>query len=131
MNIFSAVGRVVADAELRDAGTGKVCSVRLAFDFGHGEKRGSFFVNASIWRGSEQLAPRLVKGAEVHVSGELSTRDYTTRDGKQGQALDLTVDRVGRIRPPADKVAPPSDEPSPRGHSAHPSRIEMQDEIPF
>lgn len=134
MNVFSAVGRVVADAELRTVGTGKVCSVRLAFDFGSGERRGSLFMTASIWRGSEQLAPRLVKGAEVHVSGEVASRDYTTRDGKSAQALDLAVDRVGRIRAPqgAAAPAPRSDSPAPGWHGPHPSRpAELQDEIPF
>lgn len=133
MNTFSAVGRVVADAKLRTTDKGKVCDVRLAFDFGSGERRGSFFMNASIWRGSEQLTPRLVKGAEVHVSGEQSVRDYTTRDGKQGQAIDLAVDRVGRIRPPQGAAASPrSDAPAPGWHGPHPSRpAELQDEIPF
>ncbi|MFO1211005.1 MAG: single-stranded DNA-binding protein, partial [Amaricoccus sp.] len=128
MNTFSDIGRVVADAELRDAGNNKVCSVRLAFDTGYGDKRGTMFLNASIWRNSEQLAPKLTKGTEVQVSGSISVRDYTTRDGGKGQSIDLAVDRVGRIRPPQDKAAR-SDEPLPRGHSAHPSRMEMQDEI--
>lgn len=130
MNTLTATARVVADAELRAAGSSKVCSVRLAIDAGFGERRTSFFVNASIWRNSEQLASRLTKGVEVEVIGELSVREYTGRDGKQGQSLDLTVDRVGRLRQPQGAAAR-QDEPSPRGHSAHPSRIELQDEIPF
>lgn len=129
MNTFSAVGRVVADAELRTAGTGKVCSVRLAFDAGVGERRSSFFANASIWRGSEQLAPRLTKGVEVHVSGELSVRDYTTRDGKQAQALDLAVDRVGRIRTPQGAAAEAPSQPA-RARGVGPMP-QLSDEIPF
>lgn len=126
MNTFSATGRVVSDAELRTAGTGKVCSVRLAFDFGHGDKRGSLFANASIWRGSEQFAPRLAKGAEVHVSGELSTREYTTRDGAKAQAIDLAVDRVGRIRAPQGAAA----ETTARVANGPSLRL-VEDEIPF
>jgi single-stranded DNA-binding protein len=130
MNVLTTVARVVADATLRDAGSGRVCSVRLAIDSGVGERRSSFFVNASIWRGSEQLAPRLVKGAEVHVSGELSVRDYTSRDGKAGQALDLNVDRVGRIRAPQGAAETTSRPEVARGwHGPQPSL--SVDEIPF
>lgn len=130
MNTLTATARVVADAELRTAGASKVCSVRLAIDAGYGDKRSTMFVNASIWRNSEQLADKLLKGTEVEVVGELSVREYTGRDGKAGQSLDLTVDRVGRLRQPQGAAAR-QDEPLPRGHSAHPSRMEMQDEIPF
>ncbi len=132
MNTLTATARVVSDAELRAAGSSKVCSVRLAIDAGYGDKRSTMFVNASIWRNSEQLASRLTKGTEVEVVGELSVREYTGRDGKAGQSIDLAVDRVGRLRQPADKAAPRQDEPLPRGHSAQPSRqAELQDEIPF
>lgn len=129
MNTFSATGRVVADATLRDAGNNKLCSVRLAFDAGFGERRSSFFVNASVWRNSEQLAARLTKGVEVEVVGELSVRDYTGRDGKQGQSLDLSVDRVGRIRAPQGAAAEAPSQPARvRGVGPHP---QLQDEIPF
>lgn len=129
MNTFSATGRVVADAELRTAGTGKVCSVRLALDAGFGERRTSFFVNASIWRNSEQLASRLTKGTEVEVVGELSVRDYTSRDGKQGQALDLNVDRVGRIRAPQGAAEAPSKPAVAQGWIG--PQPQLADEIPF
>lgn len=130
MNTFTDIGRVVADAELRDTGSGKVCSVRLAFTTGFGEKRGTIFVNASIWRNSEQLAAKLLKGTEVQVSGSISTREYTTRDGKQGQAIDLAVDRVGRIRPQHGAAAEPA--PAATGwHGPMPGSRQLQDEIPF
>ena len=123
MNTLTATARVVADAELRTAGSSKVCAVRLAVDAGFGDKRSTMFLNASIWRNSEQLAARLTKGTEVEVVGELSVRDYTGRDGKTGQSLDLSVDRVGRIRSPQDRPAAAQARPA--------ASAPLMDEIPF
>jgi single-strand DNA-binding protein len=131
MNTLTPVARVVADAELRTAGASKVCSVRLAIDSGYGDKRSTLFVNASIWRNSEQLASRLTKGTEFEVAGEISTREYTTRDGKPGLAIDLVVDRVSRIRSPQGASAETPSRPATAMGWTGPHPRLVEDEIPF
>jgi single-strand DNA-binding protein len=97
VNTFSASARVVADAEVRNAGQSQVCNVRLAVNAGFGDRRSTLWINASIWRGADKLAPLLVKGRDVAVTGELSMREYTGRDGQKGQSLELNVDRLDLI----------------------------------
>lgn len=50
--------------------------------------------NCSAWRGlAEMINTHLKKGQMVFVQGELNARSYTTRDGKQGFSLDVTIDK--------------------------------------
>lgn len=124
MNTFSAPARVVADAEVRTAGSAQVCSVRLAVNSGFGDKKSTLWISASIWRGADRLAPLLVKGKEVVVTGELSMREWSKADGTKGQSLELNVDRLDLVGG-RDQAAATHSQPAP---GAAP---QMADEIPF
>jgi single-strand DNA-binding protein len=50
--------------------------------------------NCTAWRSlGEMIHTHLKKGQMVFVQGELNVRQYTTKDGKNGTALDVTVDK--------------------------------------
>jgi single-strand DNA-binding protein len=50
--------------------------------------------NCIAWRNlAEMLSTHLKKGQMVFVQGDLQVRQYTTRDGKNGVSLDVTVDK--------------------------------------
>lgn len=50
--------------------------------------------NCTGWRTlAEMLSNHLKKGQMVFVQGELNVRQYTTRDGRPGVSLDVTIDK--------------------------------------
>jgi single-strand DNA-binding protein len=56
--------------------------------------------NVVAWRNlAEMLSTHLKKGQQVFVQGDLNVRQYTTKDGREGTSLDVTVEKfqfVGR-----------------------------------
>jgi single-strand DNA-binding protein len=50
--------------------------------------------NCTAWRGlAEMVSKHLKRGQMVFVQGDLSVRQYTTKDGRNGISLDVTVDK--------------------------------------
>jgi single-strand DNA-binding protein len=50
--------------------------------------------NCTAWRNlAEMLNIHLRKGQMVFVQGDLNVRQYTTKDGRNGTSLDVTVDK--------------------------------------
>src|SRR5271157_2312513 len=50
--------------------------------------------NCTAWRAlGEMISQHLRKGQMVFVQGELNIRQYTTKDGREGQSLDVTIDK--------------------------------------
>lgn len=50
--------------------------------------------NCTAWRNlAEMLSKHLKKGQMVFVQGDLNARKYTTKDGRDGFSLDVTVDK--------------------------------------
>jgi single-strand DNA-binding protein len=95
MNVFTAVGRVTADAEQRyTAGGDAVLGFTVASDVGYGDKKHALFIKCSMWgKRGEALAPHVTKGTPVTVSGELDLRTWE-KDGKAGTSLELKVAEV-------------------------------------
>lgn len=130
MNSFSSLVRVGNNAELKTIGDSQtqVCNVRLAVSTGRGDRCGTMWLDGKILgsRGAA-LAGRLTKGQQLFVTGELSTREYTNRDGSKGMAIELTIDRLDFVGPRPDSA---SDEPAPVSKfGAHPTVLE--DIVPF
>jgi single-strand DNA-binding protein len=54
------------------------------------------FVRCSAWREmAEQVAASLTKGMRVMVSGKFDMKEYETKDGAKGAALEMNVDEIG------------------------------------
>jgi len=50
--------------------------------------------NCTAWRNlAEMLSKHLKKGQMVFVQGDLNVRQYTTKDGRNGISLDVTIDK--------------------------------------
>lgn len=79
--------------------------------------------NCTAWRNlAEMLSKHLKKGQMVFVQGDLHVRQYTTKDGRSGTSLDVTVDKFqfagGKKE---ESTAPASTEEDPLGDlDAHP-----------
>ena len=81
MNSCNFIGRIGRDAVTRYTNAGKaVTGWSLAVDSGFGENKTTTWIDCTLWseRG-EKLAPYLLKGSQVGVTGEIGTREH---DGK-------------------------------------------------
>lgn len=90
MKQITIAGRVTKDAEIRQAGQDNVCGFSVAVDDRQGREKTAIFFECSIWgKRGDSLAPFLLKGTPVTVSGDLSRREH---DGKT--YLGIRVDQV-------------------------------------
>jgi single-strand DNA-binding protein len=102
----TVIGNLGADPEQRVTAGGKaVCNFRIAAK-GSDKNAEAMWVRCALWgaRG-ETVAPYLVKGGRVAVSGTLSTSEY---NGKMQLNLDVAeLELLGDKLPATPQVAPP------------------------
>lgn len=94
MNSITIAGNCTKDAEVRFLPSGDaIASFGLADNMG--KDKGAIFWNCSLFgtRGSA-LAQYLTKGTPVTVSGSVSERSYTDKDGNQRKSMDVRVNDV-------------------------------------
>lgn len=93
------MGRLVNDPELRTTPQGvNVCSFRIAVDRRFqqkGEEKKSDFFNVVAWRQQAEFVNRYFnKGRLILVEGELTTRNYTDKNGNQATWYEIVADRI-------------------------------------
>jgi single-strand DNA-binding protein len=122
MKNLTLAGNIGKSAELRTTNNGeKVAGFSVAVDDGFGDKKRTLWFDCSIWgKRAETLAPMLVKGGKVCVSGDLSTREH---DGKT--YLTLRANEVTLQGARQDRDDEPRREASPA------RRDDSPDDLPF
>lgn len=94
-------GNITADPEARQVGDATVANFTVAVtstkkDGDAWVDKGTGFFSCAAWR---RLAPAVMnnlrKGSRVIVTGDLSFRDWTGREGNTGTAMELEVIEVG------------------------------------
>lgn len=110
MNVLCATGNI-NNPELRflqDATP--VLQFSFALNSGYGEKRVTTWLNCSLYgKRAETLAPMLAKGDKVGITGELTNRPYTDKQGNEKHSLDLRISDLtllsskGDIKPQAQQ----------------------------
>lgn len=135
MNKISAVGRVVADAEVRFTKSGDpIASFRLASDVGFGDNKTTNWFSCQIWgKRAESLAPHLTKGSQLTVFGTLKLREWEDKEGQKKLSPDISVDDLAFQGGKRDSESTPSQKPANSSKSS-PKSIGFDDldgEIPF
>ncbi len=100
MNVFTAVGRIGRDCEVRHTQGGhSVAGFPVAVDVGFGDKKETLWLDASLWgkRAEGGLPQYLIKGAQVAVTGEIGTRQYQKNNGEPGFAVTLKISELDLI----------------------------------
>jgi len=120
MNSINIAGNITKDAEVRYLPNGDaVASFGLADNMG--KDKGAIFWNCSLFgKRGESLAGYLLKGTPVTVSGSVSERSYTDKDGQQRKSMDVRVNDValqGGKRDEAPRQAAPARAPAARQNS--------------
>ena len=82
MNVISFDGRLTKDAELKQLQTNTVCNFDVACNIGYGDRKKTIYLRCDLWnKRAESLHSYLKKGNQVFISGELSTEEYTDKNG--------------------------------------------------
>ena len=105
MNNLNFTGRIGKDCETRfTSGADPITSFTAAMDSGYGEKKVTTWLSCSMWgKRGEAVAPYLLKGTQIAVSGELTNREYTDKDGNKRYSLDVRVNDLTLIGVKADQ----------------------------
>jgi single-strand DNA-binding protein len=92
---ITVVGNVVANPELRAVGQSQVCKFKIAANTGFGEKKSVAFFSVDVWgKAGESVSKYLTKGKQTMVTGNLTVREYETKDGKKGVSLEIRASDV-------------------------------------
>jgi single-strand DNA-binding protein len=132
MNIITVAGNVTKDSELRAAGQDNVLQFAVADN--QGKDKQPIFWNCDLWgKRGESLQQYIVKGQAVTVSGVVTQREYTDKDGNQKRAMSIKVQEIalqgGKTeRSEAPRQAPVRTAPAKTSGSGF---DDMADDIPF
>lgn len=100
MNRVNLIGNIVKDPDLRfTPSTGNaVTTVTLAINDGFGEKKKTYYIPVVIWgKTAEAVANNCVKGSKLGITGKITTRDYTAKDGTKRYITEVVADMVGGV----------------------------------
>lgn len=131
MNSITVAGILGKDAEIRHMNNGDpVASFSVADSMGR--DKGTIWWRCSLFgKRAESLAPYLLKGAHVTISGTVSERSYTDKNGQERTAQEVRVQDValqGGKREGA-APAPAARKPTPAGNGF--DDLDDGDGIPF
>lgn len=80
MNVLSFTGNIGSDCRTGTAGGTFVANFSVAMTEGFGDRKKTHWVECAMWgKQAEALAPYLVKGQQVAVSGECGLKDATDK----------------------------------------------------
>lgn len=140
-NKIILVGNLGRDPELRYTPQGTpVCSFSMATNERRKDKNGEMqdqttWFKVTLWnRQAETAAQYLTKGKQVYIEGRLRVEEWTDRDGKPRQTLEVQASEMhflggarGEGEAPMERAATASG-----GGSAEPQQPDAaEDDIPF
>lgn len=94
------MGRIAHDLELKTTPNGvSVCSFRLAVDRrfqSKGEEKKTDFFNVVAWRQQAEFVTKYFsKGKMILVEGEMTTRQYTDKNGNNATWYEINAEHIG------------------------------------
>jgi single-strand DNA-binding protein len=135
MNVICVAGQLGRDAELRYLNNGDaVLGFSVADDQGR-DKPPIWWSCSLFGKRAESLAQYLTKGQKVTVSGNVTEREFTDKDGVKKKAQDIRVSDVAlqgqkQDAAPAREPGLPKPTPRPTPRPA-PNFSDMDDDVPF
>lgn len=127
------IGHLGRDPETKTVGSDTVTSFSLATSRKRKDQEFTTWWNCSMWgdRG-KRIGQYLGKGDPILVVGEAYQRPYTTKDGREGVALEVDVRDWSFVGAKGDQSAPRQSS-QPAAPSTQPSagRADYDNDIPF
>lgn len=137
------MGRIVNDLELKTTPQGvSVCSFRIAVDRRFqtkGEEKKSDFFNVVAWRQQAEFVTKYFhKGRSILVEGEMTTRQYTDKNGNPSTWYEIVADRLSFTPEPKQQgaysdtySAPPQQAASSQAPASDFTAADSDDDYPF
>jgi single-strand DNA-binding protein len=119
MNNLCIAGNLGKDAELRSLSDGTPVAQFSVADSQGRDKPTIWWRCALFGKRAESLAPYLLKGAQVTVTGNVTEREYTDKDGTPRKSMDVRVQDVALQGGKRDQGEAPA--PAPRKPAAAPA----------
>ena len=133
MNSICIAGQLGKDAEVRFLKNGDAVAGFSVAD-SQGKDRPTTWWSCSLFgKRAESLAPYLLKGQAVTVTGTVTEREYVDKEGNKRKSMDVRVNDValqgGKREPeaPARQAPRPAAKPTPAGSGFD----DMDDDVPF
>lgn len=124
MNVFTFTGNIGKDCRTGHAGGTFVANFPVAATEGYGDKKKTYWVDCALWgKQGEALAPYLLKGQQVAISGEFGMREATD---KYAAAPTCRVNQISLVG--GKKEAAKQEQPAPAKSSGG---TDMEDDVPF
>lgn len=126
-NSFNAILTLGRDAELKYTPSNMaILSFTAANNIGYGDKKQTMWIRCSIFgkRAEGNLKDYLTKGTQVFVTGELSAREYTGKDGTNKTSLELNLREIELVGGHKQQDGQQSSKPAPK-------QDDFDDDIPF
>lgn len=131
MNMFNFTGNIGRDCRLGQGGSTSVVNFTVAVKSGYGDKETTVWVDCALWgTRADSLAPYLLKGQQVAVSGELGERDYENKDGKAGKVVTCRVADVTLIGKKDQGQAAPQQQTRQQPHQQPQRQAPRQQQAP-
>lgn len=122
MNNWNFTGNLGKDAESRYTPSGDaVVQFSVGVKSGYGDKATTTWARCAMWgKRGEAVAQYLTKGQLVGISGEVTLREYTDKDGAKRSSLEVRVNDLTLLgsKRDDDQSAPPADRPAAKQASA-------------
>ena len=138
MNVFTGIGRLGRDAEVKYTADGKpITTFAVAIDDGFGERKTTTWLDCAFFgeRGPK-VAEFIRKGDRIGITGSIRLETFKTRDGEDRSKVALRVAEVTLLGEKRDDAPQRSGPAKPRGeskpqHSAPTQGDDFSDSIPF
>lgn len=130
MNVLSFTGNLGRDCRTGYAGGTFVANFSVAMTEGYGDKKKTHWVECAIWgKQGEALAPYLVKGQSVAVSGECGMKEATD---KYAATMTCRVNQISLTGgKKEDGAAKPAQAPQAPKPAATGGGTDFDSDIPF
>lgn len=130
MNNITIAGVLGRDAEISNTPNGDSI-LKFSVADGQGKDKPTLWWACNLWgRRAESLAPYMLKGQAVTVSGTVSERSWTDKSGQERKSMDVRVADVmlQGSRRDAEEAPKPARAPAP---SPAPQPALLDDDVPF
>jgi len=137
-NSISFLGRVANDPELKEVGQNTILELSVADNVGFGDRQVTNWFRCTLWgKRATSLQPHISKGKQVFVTGQLTLRKYTDREGVERMSPEIRVDQLefagggSNSGGGGDSYSAPASNASAGTASAPPASPETDDDMPF
>ncbi len=130
MNQLSAIGNIGKDGELRFTQSGDpILNFSFALTSGYGDKQITSWLNCSLFgKRAETLAPMILKGTKIGITGEIINRQYVDKQGAEKYSLECRLSNVTLLGKKDDTAAPKSENKQTSGFS---DPMDFESDAPF